>query len=136
MEPFAVYLLVGIAIFLIGIFGIGKGSKKKKRCTASAAAMIVEIEKEDDESAREGTNKKYSYTPIYEFTANGTTVKKSGGIYSHNKNKFHIGDTATVMYNPENPEEFVVDGKSGEKGFGIALILFGLLIIALSFTQK
>ena len=136
MDPFIAYLLVGIVIVLIGLLLIGTGSRKKRRCSASTSAVIVEIEKEDDESAREGTKKKYSYTPIYEFTVNGTTVRKSGGIYSHNKKKFRVGDTASVKYNPENPEEFLVNGKSGDKGFGIALLLFGLVIIAIAFTQR
>ena len=136
MEPFVAYLLAGIVIVLIGILSIRKGSQKKKRCTASASAIIVEVEKDDDEAGREGTRKKYTYTPIYEFVADGNTVRKSGGIYSHNKKEFSVGDTAEVKYNPDKPEEFLVNGKSGGKGFGIALMLFGLVIIAIAFTQK
>ena len=136
MEPFVAYLLAGIAFVLFGILSIGKGSQKKKRCTASALAVIVEIEKDDDEAGREGTRKKYTYTPIYEFVANGKIIRKSGGIYSHNKKEFSVGDTAAVKYNPDKPEEFLVNGKSGGKGFGIALMLFGLVIIAIAFTQK
>ena len=136
MEPFVSYLLVGIVFVLFGILSIGKRSQKKKRCTASASAVIVEIEKDDDEAGREGTRKKYTYTPIYEFVANGKTIRKSGGIYSHNKKEFSVGDTAAVKYNPDKPEEFLVNGKSGGKGFGIALMLFGLVIIAIAFTQR
>ena len=136
MEPFVAYLLVGIALILFGILSIRKGLQRKKRCTASASAVIVEVEKDDDEADREGTRKKYTYTPIYEFVANGKTVRKSGGIYSHDKKEFSVGDTAAVKYNPDKPEEFLVNGKSGGKGFGIALMLFGLVIIAIAFTQK
>ena len=136
MEPFVAYLLVGIAFVLFGILSIGKGSQKKKRCTASALAVIVEIEKDDDEAGREGTRKKYTYTPIYEFTVNGNTIRKSGGIYSHNKHDFNVGDTSTVRYNPDKPEEFLVSGKSGGKIFGVALVLFGLVLIVIAFTQR
>ena len=136
MEPFVTYLLAGIVLVLIGILSIRKGSQKKKRCTASASAVIVEIEKDEDAAGREGTRKKYTYTPIYEFVANGNTVRKSGDIYSHNKKEFSVGDTATVYYNPDKPEEFLVNGKSGGKGFGIALMLFGLVIIAIALTQR
>ena len=66
MEPFVAYLLVGIVIVLIGILIIRKVSQKNNRCTASASAVIAEIEKDDDEAGREGTRKKYIYTPIYE----------------------------------------------------------------------
>ena len=68
--------------------------------------------------------------------AGGNIIQKDGGIYSHNKREFNVGDTATVKYNPDNPEEFLVNGKSGGKSFGIALLLFGLVIIAIAFTQR
>ena len=136
MEPFVAYLLVGIVIVLIGILSIRKGSQKKNRCTASASAVIVEVQTEKDEAGSENTHKKFTYTPIYEFVVNGNTIRKNGGVYSHNKREFNVGDTATVKYNPDKPEEFLVNGKSGGKSFGIALLLFGLVIIAIAFTQR
>ena len=134
MEPFAAYLLVGIVIVLLGFLSIRKGSQKKNRCTASA--VIVEVQAEKDEAGSENTHKKYTYTPIYEFVAGGKTIRKNGGIYSHNKKEFNVGDTVAVKYNPDKPEEFLVNGKSSGKSFGIALLLFGLVIIAIAFTQR
>ena len=136
MEPFVVYLLVGIVIVLLGFLSIRKGSQKKNRCTASASAVIVEVQAEKDEAGSENTHKKFTYTPIYEFVVNGNIIRKNGGIYSHNKKDFKVGDAATVKYNPDKPEEVLVNGKSGGKGFGIALLLFGLVIIAITFTQR
>lgn len=136
MEPFAAYLLVGIVIVLLGFLSIKRGSQKKNRCTAAAFAVIVEVQTEKDEAGSENTHKKFTYTPIYEFVVNGNTIRKNGGIYSHNKKDFNVGNTATVKYNPDKPEEFLVNGKSGGKGFGIALLLFGLVIIAIAFTQR
>ena len=136
MEPFVVYLLVGIVIVLLGFLSIRKGSQKKNRCTASASAVIVEVQAEKDEAGSENTHKKYTYTPIYEFVVNGNTIRKNGGIYSHNKKDFNVGDTVAVKYNPDKPEEFLVNGKSGGKSFGIALMLFGLVIVAIAFTQR
>ena len=136
MDPFVAYLLAGIVIVLIGILCIRKESKKSKRCSASASAVIVEVQVEKDEADSENTHKKYTYTPIYEFTVNGKTVRENGGIYSHNKNDFSVGDTAAVKYNPDKPDEFLVNGKSGGKGFGAALLLFGLVIAAIAFTQR
>ena len=52
------------------------------------------------------------------------------------KKEFNVGDTVAVKYNPDKPEEFLVNGKSSGKGFGIALLLFGLVIIAIAFTQR
>ena len=136
MEPFVAYLLVGIVIVLIGILSIRKGSQKKHRCTATASAMIVEVQTEKDEAGSENTHKKYTYTPIYEFAAGGNTIRKNGGIYSHNKKDFNVGDMVAVKYNPDKPEEFLVNGKSGGNAFGVALMLFGLVIIAIAFTQR
>ena len=136
MDPFVAYLLVGIVIVLLGFLSIRKGSQKKNRGTASAFAVIVEVQTEKDEAGSENTHKKFTYTPIYEFVVNGNTIRKNGGIYSHNKRDFNVGDTATVKYNPDKPDEFLVNGKSGGKSFGIALLLFGLVIIAIAFTQR
>ena len=123
-------------IVLLGFLSIRKGSQKKNRCTASASAVIVEVQTEKDEAGSENTHKKFTYTPIYEFVVNGNTIRKNGGIYSHNKRDFNVGDTATVKYNPDKPDEFLVNGKSGGKVLGIALLLFGLVIIAIAFTQR
>ena len=41
-----------------------------------------------------------------------------------------------VKYNPDKPEEFLVNGKSGGNAFGVARVLFGLVIIAIAFTQR
>ena len=136
MEPFVAYLLVGIVLVLLGFLSIRKGAHKKNRCTVAASAVIVDVQAEKDEAGSENTHKKYTYTPIYEFVVNGNTIRKNGGIYSHNKKDFNVGDTATVKYNPDKPDEFLVNGKSGGKSFGIALLLFGLVIIAIAFTQK
>ena len=136
MEPFVAYLLVGIVIVLLGFLSIRKGSQTKNRCTASASAVIVEVQAEKDEAGSENTHKKYTYTPIYEFEVNGNIIRKCGGIYSHNKKEFNVGDTVAVKYNPDKPEEFLVNGKSSGKSFGIALLLFGLVIIAIAFTQR
>ena len=40
------------------------------------------------------------------------------------------------MYNPDKPDEFLVNGKNGGKILGVALMLFGLVIIAIAFTQR
>ena len=96
----------------------------------------MKFRRKKDEAGSENTHKKYTYTPIYEFVAGGNTIRKGGGIYSHNKREFNVGDTVAVKYNPDKPEEFLVNGKSSGKGFGIALLLFGLVIIAIAFTQR
>ena len=61
--------------------------------------------------------------------------RKSGGIYSHDKKKFRVGDTVTVKYNPDDPGEFLVNGKSYANGFGAVLIVLGLVAIVGAFTQ-
>lgn len=129
MEPFVIYLLVGIVVVLIGLGTIRKGSRKDSRCTASTSAVIVEVQQsKEDES--------YTYTPIYEFTVGKTTVRKSGGKYSYNKKEFRVGESAAIRYNPEKPEEFIADGANGAKGAGVVLLLFGLVMIVIAFTQR
>lgn len=135
MQPFISYLIVGIVFVLIGIFNIVKGSKMKSKCTQSTSARIVDIEKSYDTSDDDGPGGQYTYTPIFEFSANGTIIRKSGGLYSNNKRKYNIGDAAEVKYNPENPNEFIVNGKNARKSAGIPLMIFGVVMIVIAFTQ-
>lgn len=129
MEPFIAYLLAGALFMLIGILTIRKGARKNDHCTAAASAVIVEVQKRKDDDS-------YTYTPVYEFTAGGITVRKSGDIYSTNRKKFRVGDSAAVRYNPDKPEEFLVNGKNGTKGAGMILLLFGIVLAAIAFTQR
>lgn len=63
------------------------------------------------------------------------TIRKNGGIYSHNKKDFKVGDTVSVKYNPDDPGEFLENGKSYGIGFGGILIVLGLVAIVGAFTQ-
>ena len=43
---------------------------------------------------------------------------------------------AGLWHNTRKQNHVLVNGKSGGKGFGISLVLFGLLIIAIAFTKR
>lgn len=135
MQPFIKFFIVGIVIVLIGIFNIIKGSKMKSKCTESTSARIVEIEKGYDTIGDDNSGTEYKYTPIYEFSVNGTTVRKSAGVYSNNKRKYHVGDMAVVKYNPDNPTEFMLNGKNTSKSVGIFMSIIGIAIVVIGFTQ-
>ncbi len=135
MKTFLILLVVGLILILVGILCLTKGVKKKNRCSASAPAVIVEVQVDDDEAGREGTRKKYTYTPVYEFTTPLGYVRKTGGIYSHSKSRFKVGQTTEVKYDPAKPDDFLVGGKISGLAFDVSLILFGILVIVLAFTQ-
>ena len=128
MKAFFISLLGGIAFVLFGILSIRSGAQKKKRCTESAVAMIVEIQVTRD-------SKKSTYTPVLEFVADGKTIQRRGNISSHKKREFKVGDTVSVKYNPDDPGEFLENGKSYGIGFGGILIGLGLVAIVGAFTQ-
>ena len=50
-----------------------------------------------------------------------------GKNYSYKRNEYQAGQTAQIMYNPENPKEFYVAGARKQAGFGFILIVVGII---------
>lgn len=135
MKTFLILLAVGLLLILIGILCIAKNVKKKNRCCTSAPAVIVEIRRDEYDAGQDNNKKEITYTPVYEFLTPLGYVRKTGGIYTHSKNRFKVGQTVEVKYDPRKPDDFLVSGKIHGLGFYVSLILFGVLAIVLAFTQ-
>lgn len=129
MEAISVLYIVAAAMLLIGILIVLFDRRKRARCTEETTAAIVGVNR--DYSRDDDGHKDYSYTPVFEFSVRGVTVRREGGTSSSRKRKFRPGDVRQVRYNPSNPNEFVVVGDSGNSGGGIALIVLAVIIAGL-----
>lgn len=50
-----------------------------------------------------------NYIPVFEYkTMSGEIITRRSYI-GNNKDKYKIGDKVAIVYNPENPEEFLLD---------------------------
>ncbi len=128
MEASWVIFLVAAGMLLIGVLIVIFDRRKRARCTEETTAMIIGVNR--DFSRDDDGHKEYSYTPIFEFSARGVTVRRQGGSSFSRKRKVKVGETKQVRYNPENPNEFVVVGDSGNTGGGVTLIVMSIIIAA------
>lgn len=136
MQAFFVYLILGILFILFGISSMKKTKAKSARCVAPAIGRIVRVDTELEERD-EGHRKIKSYVPVFQYIVNGQSVESSSNISTGDKNKYRVGDTAEILFNPAKPSEFVIKGKSEKsgKGFGIGMLLIGAVMIVLAISQ-
>jgi len=136
MKELLIYLIVGIVFIIFGLSSLKKIKKKGARCVAPAIGRVVRVNTELEEKD-EGHRKKKSYIPVFQYIVNGKPVESSSNISSYDKTTYKEGDTAEILFNPSTPSEFVIKGKSDKsgKGFGLIMILIGVLMIVLAFTQ-
>lgn len=134
MEASTALYVVAAAMILIGVLVVIFDRKKRCRCTEETTATIVDVN--SDFSRDEDGHKDYSYTPVFEFTARGMTVRRQGGTSSSRKRKFKVGEMRQVRYDPANPNVFYVVGDGGNSAGGIWLIILGVIIVGLSIAAQ
>ena len=126
MQATIAFYIVAAVMLLIGILIVFFDRRKRARCTEETTATIVSV---GEDVSRDGSgHKERSYTAYYEFTARGGTVRRQGGTSTTRKRKYKRGETRQVKYNPDNPNEFIVVGDSGNSVGGIVLIILAIVI--------
>lgn len=136
MGKAGIYILAGVVFIIFGIFSFRKNKAKKDRCTMPVQGQITSVNKIAEENDN-GHKKQLSYEPVFQYSVNGQTFEKASNISSRDKNEYIIGQTAELLCNPVNPDEFIVKEKSVKSGngFSVAMLLFGLSLIILGITQ-
>ena len=89
----------------------------KAKQTAETTATIVRVDSEV-ETDTDGLETRYYY-PVIEYKVDDKTYENrlpdSG---SSNSTEYKVGDSVTITYNPENPNELSKKGKVQLVGFG------------------
>ena len=115
-------ILVGVIFLAVGIFMFVRDANLNKNCKKETQATVVDMEEEF--SADEDTE--YMYYPIVEYKAGDRTVKAKMDQGSSTP-AYDIGEKITILYNPENVEQFKV---KGEKATGIiSFVMMGLGVL-------
>ena len=127
------YIFCAFLIILGGYMAYIQLSKGK-RCSQPATATIVgrDTKRVRGYKGRRSTH----YTPVVEFEADGETVQATADVDSIFPNKYKDGNELEIRYNPDQPNEIIVKGKSFRSGVlgGAFLILLGIAGLFLSFT--
>lgn len=119
-------IIVGILLIVAGIFTLVMGSNKKRRCTVAVPGRIIDVLKEQEADER---GHSWVYYPVYEYWTGYQMIRKRGNIGRNSKHAYKIGQTAMIRFNPQRPDEFTINGKTGTGFFGVSLILLGIILI-------
>ncbi len=139
--PKPMILLIGVLFFAVGIFLIIRTVHNSTHLTAETTAVITDVKME--ESTRYDSNKSKAlieingkeqktdkfYYPVAEYTVDGQTYSAEGTSGSSDPNKYKVGDSLKIKYNPDNPAQADLTGGSAKGGIipAIACIIAGLL---------
>ena len=141
-------IFLGIVFVIVGIYVLVKENATLKRCTQKTTGTIVDIVEEW--STDSDGDRTLSYYPVISYQAGGITVTKQSNIdisdsskisiksisVSSNKTKMKINDNVTVFYNPNNVEEFFIDGEQKLNYLGAILFVFSGLFVTIAGIVK
>ena len=117
--------LIGIFILLLAGLILYQEIAKRFRCKEITTGTIVDFR--EKVKNKNGTKKIKKY-PIFEYVANGTTVR---GNFNE-KSKIHpykLSDTVDIYYNLNKIDEFYIKGNADSIWLGIIVLLMGLLLV-------
>ena len=133
-----VLIIIAVICFAIAVMSIRKNASLNKHCTAEVEGTIAEVVVETDTSvdSEGGEVVTTSYTPVYEYTVNGETRRKRDQYSDTGKTKYKAGTPVTVLYNPDNPDEYMIKGSTTRKTVSMCIFLFvvGIILIVMAFT--
>ena len=139
-----------LLVILFGILSIGVGAflfissmSLAKRCTVEATGKVVEIieEKEENRDAEDAgaivsNTYTYTYYPVIEYQAGTETVKEKSTTGYGQKDKFTVGQTIDILYNPNEPTEYIIKGEKTANIVGIGFMAVGVIIIMIGIVKK
>ena len=123
-----IVILFGLVSIGIGIFLLINANALSKRCTMKTVGTVVDIKVEENIEDDEGiTRTVYTYYPVIEYDAENKTVKKQSSTGS-NSPKYKVNDRINILYNPNNIEEFIIEGDKSSNIIGIIFIVVGIVV--------
>ena len=130
-----IWMLVSIVCVGMGIFILVSYAHAQKTQTAQTTATIIRVDSEV-ETDSDGFDTRMYY-PVVEYTVSGQRYEKrlpdSG---TSNSTTYKEGQTVSIQYNPDQPEELSKQGSKGGLIGGIFFIAFGVVAVAGVLTGK
>lgn len=130
-------LILGICFLMWGIFQRIAHSVRRRSCTGRVLGKVTGIhEKVDERTDDDGSTKTtITYHPEVRYTVDGNSFSKTTE-HGHTSLKFAVGDTVTIEYHPNNPEQFYIQGDLSSESHGNGFIFAGvvLFIVAIGYA--
>ena len=129
MIPKIICFLVGLVAVGIGVYGWWEDASLKRQFSARTDGVVINVEHSLS------SKKEDIYTFTYKYSVEGAEHVKTTSSTTSNP-QFSVSDSATVFYDPSNPERcYVAELRSstGESNMGaIIFIVVGCLLMLLS----
>lgn len=74
-------------------------------------------------------NPSTQYCPTVQFTTTDGQAQEVDSNECDNPAKYAVGDTVTLLYNPDNPTQIQIKGGSGQFGANLGAAILGLISV-------
>ena len=140
----SIFIILGVVFIVMGINAKNRNEELKIICTEEIQGIVDSFhesgyygEDEDGDIVDERL-----YYPIFQYEVNNETYTKQSPTGKGEK-RFRLGEEITIMYNPENPDDYYVPAdtyaaKAGgtTMGFGIFMIAVIPFLLVISFIRN
>ena len=109
----------GLIFAIIGGVIVSKKIISKNRCTDEVKGVV--IENVLSSSNEDGS----SYAPVFEYEYNGVKHRYKSNVYT-SPPSYDVGESVTIMVDPDDPEDIYVIGYYSTWVFGIVFLAVGL----------
>lgn len=125
-----VYFLVGCIFLAIYIGTKTSQNRKLKACTMSVDGYLLRSSHRDYAAHKYGINRDFNYYPVIQYFVNGVEYVKS---WNYGRTKQWTPGPVIVKYNPDNPNDYYLEGFDLPKTFRRAMLAasFGCFAVGL-----
>ncbi len=123
-----IYKGFGIILVIGAIYFLSEHLFILKKCCKEVTGILVYCQPRVERSYNVWRN---YYVPVYFYEVNGNQYYAPGKEYSKYAEMFEINKPCKVRYNPANPEECVVNGKTGKLLFTVVFCVLGCIFLFL-----
>ena len=125
-----VWGLIGAIFLAIGL-GMGRSwRRREERLRASADATVVEVVRHTHHSSDGNST---SWNPLVEFDYEGRRIALEAQD-SVSRKKYYEGQRVRILYDPDDPATFRIEGESGTRVIHVIFTVVGVvcLLVALA----
>lgn len=136
MLMFSIFFICFGILFSTICFLMKKVNKRDKiLCTEKTIATVVELKKVRGIRHTGGFGgSSYTYHPVCEYEVNGETLRIMASIGS-NPSDYYINQTINILYNPNTPSKYIIEGEKVTKTISTVFILFSILFIIIGIVM-
>lgn len=131
MEINYAVLGIGLVFFIVCSVLLFKQLKSKKTNTESVTATVVGYHTEISHDTESGADN-IAYFPIMRYCVNGKWYEKKSDV-GRGKEKYIVGEHVELLYDPQNPENYIIAGDNLAIIVAVAGMAAGIALCILAF---